>query len=134
MICHSYTDSSILRYTCDEMWFLGTKQDYNANAFQKNAFLVAKDVETLDVHTFTCKMYKFINVINARKLSTAFKMWRLVWTKSIMERIMLNHFCFEREKQEFFQEKTHFSRNLFRKKWQWKWQLNPEIKNILFVY
>ena len=30
--------------------------------------------------------------------------------------VLLNHFCCERENQEFFQEKTHFSRDLFKKK------------------
>ena len=123
MICHSYTDSLILKFKCDECDFWGPnritmemhfRRIHSENISCGLCEYDAKDIETLDVHTFTCETYK----CNACKQN--FKNLQDVKNHVNKEyngkNTILNHICCERENHEFFQEKSHFSRELFKKK------------------
>ena len=63
-------------------------------------------METLDIHTFTCEMYKCNaceqNFKNLQDVKTH------VNTEYNGKNTILNHFCCERDNNEFFQEKTYF--------------------------
>ena len=120
MICHSYKDSSILKYKCD---FWGpnriTLQVHFRRSHSENISCAlcdfeAKDFKTLSIHTFSCEMYE------CNECKQNFNNFQDVKTHVNQDHngknLLLNHFCCERENQEFFQEKTHFSRDLFKKK------------------
>ena len=67
MISHSYYKSDLLKFKCDECYFLGPNAQTMKMHFQRLhceyvscgiCSLEMKDIESLDIHTSTCEMFK----------------------------------------------------------------------------
>ena len=122
MIGHSYKDGSLLKYKCDECDFWGPNITTMEMHFLKlhSETLVcglcdyeAKDVEVLDTHTFTCEMFKCSRC--KQKFKTLQDIKNHVNKDHEGNHLPIFHYYCTRGNQEFFEEKFHLSKELFRK-------------------
>ena len=123
MICNSYTDSSTLNDKCDECDFWGPnrftlemhfRKIHSENIWCGVCEFEAKDIETLDIHTFTCEIYK-CNTCK-QNFQSLQDLKAHINKEYNGKNKLLNRFCCERDNQEFYQEKKHISPGIFSRK------------------
>ena len=121
MISHSYQK---LPFKCDECDFWGPNKQTMIMHIKRNhcetiscgmCDFEAKDIETLDTHTFTCEMYK-CNDMECGKTFLLLKDLKSHIGKEHDDLCSLSHFKRQLINQEFFDETFHFSSDLFKNK------------------
>ena len=123
MISHCYKDASILKFKCDECDFWGTNTITMEMHFRRLhseiitcglCDFVANNLEELDIHTFTCEIFKCNRC--KKTLKTFQDMKTHFEIDHNGESFSLNHYCSNRGNLELIQEKLHFAKELFKKK------------------
>ena len=120
MISHAYQK---LQFKCDECDFWGpNKHTMKMHIKKIHSEIIAcgickfetKDIEMLDTHTFTCKMYQ-CNVIECGKTVVLLKDLKLHISEHD-ELSSISHFKRHLINQEYFDETFYFESDLFGKK------------------
>ena len=121
LMSHSYKSSSNLNYKCDECDFWGpntlTLEVLRKKCHSENITClceyVAKSIENLEMHQFTCEVYKCDECTNISKTLKEVK--DHVNTVHKDKFVWVHHIKSDRKNSEYFDSKSYTPKDLFKR-------------------